>query len=84
MGWSFRKTFKLGPVNLNLSKSGLGVSTGVKGARISTGPRGTQFSAGKYGVRYTKSLGKKGKAGMGIGLVGIVAAIVYWLSNSGK
>lgn len=84
MGWSFRKTFKLGPINLNLSKSGLGVSSGMKGARVSTGPRGTQFSAGKYGIRYTKNLGGKGKAGVGLGLVSVVGMLVYWFTHSAK
>lgn len=34
MGFRFRKSVKIGPVRLNVSKSGLGVSAGVKGARI--------------------------------------------------
>ncbi len=33
MGWSFRKSIKLGAVRLNLSKSGVGGSVGVKGYR---------------------------------------------------
>lgn len=83
MGWSWRKTIKFGPFNLNLSKSGVGVSTGVKGARVSTGPRGTAFSAGKGGIRYTKSLGRKGKVGLGAGLLGVIGLIVYLLQQSG-
>lgn len=56
MGWSFRKSFKLGPIRLNFSKSGIGASTGVGGANISTGPRGTYASVSKYGVRYSKRI----------------------------
>jgi hypothetical protein len=34
MGWRFRRSVKLGPVRLNLSKSGLGWSVGNRFARI--------------------------------------------------
>jgi len=51
-----RKSFKFGPFNINLSKSGLGFSAGVKGARISKGPRGTFVNMGRNGIFYRKSL----------------------------
>jgi hypothetical protein len=57
MGWSFRKSKKFGPFRLNLSKSGVGMSVGVKGARVSVGPRGTRLNLEKYGVRYNTKLG---------------------------
>ena len=41
MGFYFRKSFKFGPVRLNLSKSGLGLSAGVKGLRYGVRPDGT-------------------------------------------
>jgi hypothetical protein len=41
---------------LNLSKSGLGVSTGIKGLRISSGRRGTYLNAGMHGLYYRKKL----------------------------
>jgi hypothetical protein len=56
MGFYIRKAFRLGPLRFNLSKSGLGVSAGVKGARISTGPAGTQIHAGRHGLYYRKRL----------------------------
>ena len=59
MGLYFRKSVNLGGgVRLNFSKSGIGISAGVKGARISTGPRGTyaNFSIPGTGVRYTKKI----------------------------
>ena len=56
MGVFFRKSFKAGPVRFNLSKSGIGVSTGVKGLRIGTGPRGTYISGGTKGVYFRHSL----------------------------
>jgi hypothetical protein len=58
MGWTFRKSFKIAPgVRLNLSKSGIGVSAGVKGFRVGTGPRGGYVSAGRGPFRYRKNLG---------------------------
>ena len=45
MGFRFRKSIKILPgTRLNVSKSGVGISTGVKGARISTGPSGTRVT----------------------------------------
>lgn len=43
-------------MRLNLSKSGIGVSTGVRGARISTGPRGTYITLGTHGIYYRQKL----------------------------
>ena len=57
MGWFFRRSAKFGPFRLNFSKSGIGVSAGVKGARISTGPRGTYINLGSSGVYYRQKVG---------------------------
>jgi hypothetical protein len=56
MGWYLRKSFRFGPVRLNLSKSGLGYSFGIKGARIGSGPRGNYIHMGRYGLYYRESL----------------------------
>jgi len=40
MGWSFRRSKKLGPFRLNFSKKGVGVSVGVPGARVTVGADG--------------------------------------------
>ena len=56
MGFYFRKSVKFGPVRFNFSKSGIGVSAGVKGARISTGPRGTYVHAGRNGFYYRQKI----------------------------
>lgn len=52
MPLSFRKSLRVGPLRFNLSKSGLGVSTGFKGFRLGTGPRGNYVHVGKYGLSY--------------------------------
>jgi hypothetical protein len=57
MGWYFRKSFNAGPFRLNLSRSGLGASFGVRGARIGTGPRGSYIRLGAGGLYYQQSLG---------------------------
>lgn len=56
MGWSWRKSVMAGPIRLNFSRSGVGVSAGVRGARVSLGPRGTFIHVGRGGFRYTKRL----------------------------
>ncbi|PQM45817.1 hypothetical protein C1Y40_04028 [Mycobacterium talmoniae] len=56
MGFYVRKSIKAGPFRFNLSKSGLGVSAGVRGFRLSTGPRGNYVHMGRHGVYYRASL----------------------------
>lgn len=56
MGFSFRKSFRIGPARLNLSKSGIGISAGVKGARVGVGPRGVTTSVGAKGLYYRKTV----------------------------
>jgi hypothetical protein len=59
MGLFLRKSLSFGPVRFNLSKSGIGVSAGVRGLRVGTGPRGAYISGGRDGVYFRESL-KKG------------------------
>ena len=57
MGFYFRKSVNLGGLRFNFSKSGVGVSTGVKGFRIGSGPRGNYIQMGRNGVYYKKTWG---------------------------
>jgi hypothetical protein len=61
MSFYLRKAFKVGPLRLNLSKGGLGLSAGVTGARIGLSPRGAYVHGGRHGIYYRKYL-KKGKS----------------------
>jgi len=45
MGWSFRRSKKVGPFRFTLSKKGVGVSVGVKGARVGIGADGRTHSS---------------------------------------
>lgn len=56
MGWSFRKSMKMGPLHVNVSRSGVSASVGVRGARVGVGPRGTYVSFGAGGFRYRRKL----------------------------
>ena len=56
MGFFFRKSVGFGPFRLNLSKSGVGASFGVRGARISSGPRGTYINVGRNGFYYRQKI----------------------------
>ncbi len=56
MGFFFRKSGKFGPLRFNFSKSGVGLSAGVRGARVSTGPRGTFVTVGRNGFYYRQRI----------------------------
>ncbi len=60
MSFYFRKSVSAGPFRFNFSKSGVGLSVGVKGLRIGTGPRGHYVHAGRGGLYYRASLGRVG------------------------
>src|SRR5438876_3758199 len=55
MPFYLRKSLSFGPLRFNLSNSGIGVSTGVKGFRVGTGPRGNYIHAGRGGFYYRKT-----------------------------
>jgi hypothetical protein len=56
MPFYIRKSVSVGPFRFNLSKSGIGLSAGVKGFRIGTGPRGNYVHMGRNGLYYRASL----------------------------
>lgn len=57
MGFYIRKSINLGGgVRLNLSKSGLGLSAGVKGLRFGVNGRGTYVHMGRGGLYYRQQL----------------------------
>ena len=56
MPFYLRKSLKAGPLRFNFSKSGIGVSAGVKGLRVGSGPRGNYIHAGRHGIYYRSSL----------------------------
>lgn len=61
MGYFFRRSVSLGPIRLNLSKSGVGASVGVKGARLTMTPRGTTYiTVGSHGFYYREILPHRG------------------------
>ncbi len=62
MGFYLRKSLRVGPVRFNLSKSGVGVSGGVRGFRVGAGPRGNYVHMGRHGLYYRATL-PSGSAG---------------------
>ena len=61
MGFYIRKSVRVGPLRFNLSKSGIGVSTGIPGLRVGTGPRGTYVHMGRGGLYYRQTLATPGQ-----------------------
>lgn len=56
MGFYIRKSISVGGFRFNLSKSGVGVSAGVKGFRVGVGPRGHYVHVGAGGLYYRATL----------------------------
>ncbi len=56
MGFYIRKSISVGPFRFNLSGSGIGVSTGIKGFRVGTGPRGNYIHMGRGGLYFRATL----------------------------
>ncbi|MEU5436846.1 DUF4236 domain-containing protein [Streptomyces sp. NPDC020719] len=58
MGFSYRKSFRAGPIRISASKSGISYSAGVKGVRVTKRADGrvqTTLSVPGTGVRYTET-----------------------------
>jgi len=56
MGFYVRKSIRVGPLRFNLSRSGVGVSTGIKGLRVGMGPRGNYVHMGLGGLYYRATI----------------------------
>ena len=55
MGFYLRKSLRLGPLRVNLSQHGLGLSAGVTGARFGVDASGHPYvHAGRHGLYYRK------------------------------
>lgn len=61
MPFYLRRSISAGPFRFNLSKSGVGVSVGVKGFRVGTSPRGSYVHMGLGGVYYRALLSPAAK-----------------------
>ena len=59
MGLRFRKSFNIGPLRINISKSGIGFSLGVKGFRVSRSAKGKMTATASLpgtGLSYVQDL----------------------------
>jgi hypothetical protein len=56
MGFYLRKSISVGPLRFNFSKSGIGVSAGIKGLRFGAGPRGNYVHMGRGGLYYRATI----------------------------
>lgn len=61
LGLYIRKAVSLGPVRFNLSKSGIGISAGVRGLRWGASPRGNYVHMGRHGLYFRQSLPSAGR-----------------------
>jgi len=93
MGFYLRKSLKLGPIRLNFSKSGVGVSAGVTGARLGVNAKGKKYvHVGRGGIYYRQTLAddpqtgvdEANSSGKGVGwvtilVIAIAVLIIYRL-----
>ena len=87
MPFYIRKSIKLGPFRLNFSKSGVGVSTGIKGARIGMNAKGRKYiHLGRGGIYYRQNLPEENQDGVSTptteftwGFVSILIAVLFLL-----
>jgi hypothetical protein len=78
MGWNFRRSIKLGPVRLNLSKSGIGTSMGGPFGSVSRSPTGRvtrTFRIPGTGISYRTGT-REGAGGGCLPLVVLVMATI--------
>jgi HJR/Mrr/RecB family endonuclease len=61
MPFYIRKSINAGIFRFNLSKSGIGVSTGIRGFRVGSGPSGNYIHMGRNGLYYRSTWSGKGK-----------------------
>jgi hypothetical protein len=78
MGFYIRKSFKIGPLRMNLSKSGLGASVGTKGTRLGLSSKGKLYThLGRWGLYHRQDLGsvkeQAGPASKGFGFWILIA-----------
>lgn len=62
MGWGYRKSIKMGPFRINLSKSGVGHSVGGRGARYTRtadGRREMTFRIPGTGLSWRRPMGRR-------------------------
>jgi hypothetical protein len=75
-----RKSFRLGPLRLNLSKRGVGVSAGVTGARIGVDATGREYvHAGRRGLYY-RAFGPRVASSGGVLLVWLIGGLLVVLA----
>lgn len=83
MTFFIRKGINFGPVRVNFSKSGIGLSLGGKGLRVGAGPKGAYIQGGRHGLYYRRSLSNI--SGLMWGLVWVIAlvALAVWAFQKG-
>ena len=82
MGFYLKKGINIGPLRINLSKSGVGLSVGGKGLRVGSGPQGAYVHAGRKGLYYRKNISNPSSKWGWILLIALIA-IGIWAWQSG-
>lgn len=82
MGWSFRKSIRIGPVRVNLSRRGVGGSIGVKGLRTGIDARGRKYTRTTIpGTGWSQTRKGKSQAGCAIVIAGVLSMVVLIVAS---
>ncbi len=80
MGFSYRKSIRLGPFRINASKAGVGWSVGTRGVRTTVTPSGrryTTFSVPGTGLSYRTDSKQGCLVPLALG-VGLGSSLLWW------
>ena len=84
MGFYLKKAINFGPLRINFSKSGIGLSFGTKGLRVGSGANGNYVHAGRNGLYYRKKLPNIGFGVFAVLLIlAILVSAIIWAVKSG-
>ena len=83
MGFYLKKAINFGPLRINFSKSGIGLSFGVKGLRIGSGANGNYIHAGCKGLYYKKKFPDINGGVFAVLLILVVLVVAVWAVKSG-
>jgi len=84
MGWSFRRSFNLGPLRINLGKRGIGTSLGAGPIRIGRSATGRTFRSFRIpatGISYRSGGGCLGLVVLSTGAVAALMACAMRAGN---
>ncbi|MFN9576169.1 MAG: DUF4236 domain-containing protein [Gemmatimonadota bacterium] len=83
MGWTYRKSIRLGPMRINLRSRGVGYSIGGPGFRVGVRANGRRYVSSGIpgtGLRYQQSLPASNGCAIWVAVALVALPVVWWLA----